>query len=164
MSLLLDTVVGWRSGARRLARPSAERIGRTTGPDNRLSHRWGAIGRAVLGGSSVGARVREDRGRDQLFVTQMTELFTTRAVSHSSGTQPAAVPQPARARACVERRKWEHYGVGLILCPHFSFDIRELAARRETYSTTNHDPVLSAVARSLGRLISAIASPLPAVR
>ena len=62
LSLLLDTVVGWRSGARRLARPSAERIRRTTGPDDRLCHRRAAIGRAVLGGSSVGARVREWRG------------------------------------------------------------------------------------------------------
>jgi len=61
VSLLLDTVVGWRSGARRLARPSAERICRTTGPDDRLCHRRAAFGRAVLGGSSVGARVREGR-------------------------------------------------------------------------------------------------------
>jgi len=43
LSLLLDTVVGWRSGARRLARPSAKRIRRTTGPDDRLCHRWAAI-------------------------------------------------------------------------------------------------------------------------
>ena len=59
--------VGGGGGARRLARPSAERIGRTTGPDNCLSHRWAAIGRAVLGGSSVGARVREESGARSTF-------------------------------------------------------------------------------------------------
>ena len=67
LSLLLDTVVEWRSGARRLARPSAERIRGTTGPDDRLCHRRAAIGRAVLGGSSVGARVREERGARSSF-------------------------------------------------------------------------------------------------
>ena len=45
-----------------LARPLAERTRRTTGPDDRLCHRRAAIGRAVLGGSSVGAKVREERG------------------------------------------------------------------------------------------------------
>ena len=35
--LLFDTAVGWKSGARRLARPSAERIRRgSTGPDDHL--------------------------------------------------------------------------------------------------------------------------------
>ena len=85
-AILLDTVVGWRSGARRLARPSAERIGRTTGPDNRLCHRWAAIGRAVLGGSSVGARVRGKGGvRDQPEVTLLDHLFTQLAWVTSNG-------------------------------------------------------------------------------
>ena len=44
------------------ARPSAERFGCTTGPDDRLCHRRAAIGRAVLGGSSVGTRVQAKRG------------------------------------------------------------------------------------------------------
>ena len=53
-----------RSRVRRLARPSAERISvaRQAPPDDRLCHRRAAIGGTVLSGSSVGARVREERG------------------------------------------------------------------------------------------------------
>ena len=61
LSHLLDTVVGWRLGARRLARPLAERIRRRIGQDDLVGHRRAAIGRSVLGSSSVGARVREGR-------------------------------------------------------------------------------------------------------
>ena len=72
-------VVGWRSGARRLARPSAEPHAlsashrRIIGPDRRrpcLPSAGRAIGRAacfVGTCSSVGARVREERVRDSTF-------------------------------------------------------------------------------------------------
>ena len=80
-SWTLITVVGRASGARRLARPLAERIRHRTGPDYRVSHRRAAVGRAVLGGSvAVGARAPRKGGvRDQPFVTQMSHQFTQRA-------------------------------------------------------------------------------------
>ena len=92
-SAILDTVAGWRSGARRLARPSAERIRRTTGPDDRLCHRRAAIGRAVLGGSSVGARVREDRGARSTFGNAnvpTTQVLMQRACSSVPCSGPVA--------------------------------------------------------------------------
>ena len=48
-----------------------------------LCHRRAAIGRGVLGGSSFGARVREERVRDQPLVTLLYHLLYSHNVNES---------------------------------------------------------------------------------
>jgi len=97
LSLLLDTVVGWRSGARRLARPSAKRIRRTTGPDptETLPSAGCDWPRAMLGGAG---QQRRREGAE----TQMTQLLTERA----QGGRPRGIDDARRSCGAVPPCAW----------------------------------------------------------